>query len=260
MDTFANSTTPIRRVLRPDELHRIHTMIHDAADTRQLLVLALGVLYDALLATPGSGPTAQPIVPDRYALPSSQWQAILTAMTRRAEAWGTAAEIGLALATGLLPGQYDDPSVPAPDLRLPDYRPAEFRITLTRDAIDVITNCEAHLDQLHRYYGPISEVYQTALHSWHRNLTVLLTINAGSDLRLSGDGPLSLFVRASSGLTCGLIFHQVTRRCTIDGCDALIADDGAARPPHTGAAVGDHQHIPSYPLAAARPGTWSLHS
>ena len=263
MDTSTNPTNPnptvqVRRVLHPDELHRIHTVIRDAADTRQLLGTALRVLYDALSTDTES--EARPIAPGRYAIPTSQWQAILTAMTSRAQAWGTAAEVGLELALNLLPARYDDPTVPAPDLALPDYRPAEFRIMLTRDAVDVIAACEAHLSQLRGYYGHASEIYQDALHSWHRNLAAMLTMNTGRDTQVSKDGPLSLFVRTSSGLVYGLIFHGATRYCTSDGCDAPIADDGTARPAHTGAAVRDHAHTPSYPVGAPRPGTWSFHS
>jgi hypothetical protein len=251
---------PDRRVLSSDDLHQIHTVIRDAANTRQLLGTALRVLYDAMSTDTEAPAEATPIVPGRYAIPTSQWQAILTAMTSRAQAWGTAAEVGLELALNLLPTHYDDPTVPAPDLALPDYRPAEFRITLTRDAVDVIVTCEAHLAQLNDFYGPASEVYKAALHSWHRNLAAILTMNTGSNTFVSKDGELSLFVRTSSGLVYGLIFHAATRYCTSDGCDALITDDGTARPAHTGAAVRDHKHTPSYPVGAPRPGTWSFHS
>jgi hypothetical protein len=258
VDTSTNPTTPVRRVLSPDELHRIHTVIRDAADTRQLLGTALGVLYDAL--STDAEAEARPVIPSRYAIPASQWQAILTAMTQRAQAWGTAAEVGLELALNLLPAYYDNPAVPAPDLDLPDYRPAEFRITLTRDAVDVIAASEAHLAQLRDFYGPGSEIYQSALHSWHHNLSATLTMNSGSDTHVSKDGALSLFVRTSSGLVYGVIFHGTARYCTSDGCDALIDDGGTARPAHTGAAMRDHEHTPSYPVGAPRPGTWSFHS
>jgi hypothetical protein len=246
VSSSTNSTAPVRRVLSPEDLHRIHAAIRDAADTRQLLGTTLNALYTAL--STDTDPAAGPIIPGRYAIPTSQWQAILAAITRRAEAWGTAAEVGLELATNLMPAHYDDPAVPAPDLPLPDYRPLEHRLTLSRDAVDVITACEAHLSRLRACYGPASEVYQSALHSWHRNLAALLTMNTGADTRVG------------TGLLYALIFHGATRRCTTAGCDALIDDDGTARPARTGAPVLDHEHTPSYPAGAARPGVWFVHS
>jgi hypothetical protein len=39
----------------------------------------------------------------------------------------------------------------------------------------VINACETHLDRLRTHYGPASSTYQDGLHSWHRNLTALIT-------------------------------------------------------------------------------------
>jgi hypothetical protein len=258
---------PIRHTLSTNDLRRIHTAIRDATSTRQLLAATLDALYTALsgATTPagtrlaGTTPSG-PISADQNAIPASQWQAILNAVTRRAEAWGTAAEIGLELALNLMPGRYDDPTVPAPDLRLGDYRPAEYRLTLTCGAVDVIAACEAHLARLRACYGPASQIYQTALHSWHSRLSDLLTMNNGADTQIGRDGELALLVRAGSGLVYALIFHGDTRHCTAEGCDALLDDDGTPRPAHTGAVVLDHPHTPSYPPGAPRPGTWTFHS
>jgi hypothetical protein len=264
MTIEANPTGQLRRTLSTDELHRILATIRDATDTRHLLGAAVGALYNALLADTGRTvdqlPQGDRIHPGDYAIPTSQWQAILAAITNRAQAWGAAAEVGLELALGLMPSHYDDPQVPAPDLTLPDYRPPEHTVTLSREALDVIDQCEAHLGRLRTVYGQASSIYQDALHSLYRNLAALLTMNSGARTRVSKDGNLSLFVRTSSGLVYALIFHGATRRCTTPGCDALLADDGAARPSHTSAPVLDHEHHPSYPLDGPRPGTWSFHT
>jgi len=264
MTTSANSTSRVRRPLTADELHTILSAVRDAADTRQLLTTAVRALYTALLADTGHTfdnlPAGEQIDPGEYAIPTSQWQAILAAITGRAHAWGTAAEVGLELALNLMPSHYDDPQTPVPDLPLPDYRPLERTLTLSREAVDVIDACETHLAQLRSFYGPASDTYQTALHSWHRNLAGLFTMNTGADTHIGKDGELSLFVRTSSGLVYGLIFHGATRHCTTSGCDALINDDGTAQPSHHGAAALDHKHTPSYPLDGPRPGGWSFHS
>jgi hypothetical protein len=253
-----SSTAQVRTTLTDHDLHRIHAAVIDAADTRQLVETTLTILYDALAG--GAGTHAGQITPQRYAIPTSQWLAILTAVTQRAQAWGTAAPVGLELALTLMPGHYHDPDVPAPDLNLPDYRPAEHRLTLTRDAVDVITDAEAHLGRLHTCYGSTSEIYQTALHSWHRSLAGLFSMDFGADTQISRDGELSLFVRTASGLVYALIHHGADRHCTDDGCHTLIGDDGTTRPASTGATVLDHEHTPSYPTDAPQPGSWSFHS
>jgi hypothetical protein len=259
MDNAANHPIdPIRRVLDADELARIDTTIRAATDTRQLLGSTLTVVYAALCGEPE--PATRQIDPDRYAIPTSQWQAIAAAITNRAHAWGTAAEVALELATNLMPDRYDEPTVPAPDFAMPDFRPAEYQLTLTREALDVIAACEAYLGQLHDSYGPASPVYQAALHSWHRNLTSVLSMPTGGAAHISRDGERSLFIRTSSGLAFAMIFHGATRRCTSPSCAALIDDNGRAHPANAAGAVLDHAHTPTYPIDAPRPGTWSLHS
>jgi len=258
------STGQVRRALSTTELQHILDAVRDATDTRQLLSTAIGALYTALLADTGRDltqlPDGQQVRPGDYAIPATQWQAILTAITGRAQQWGTAAEVALAASVDYMPAQYNDPRVPAPTLTLPDYRPAQHIVVLHRDAVDVIAACQRHLDQLRAFYGPLSDTYQDASHSWHRNLTGLFTMTTGAHTHVGKDGPLSLIVRTSSGLLYGLLFHGATRRCTSDGCDALIADDGTARPSHTGTRVLDHPHLPSYPLDGPRPGTWTVHT
>ena len=264
MSTTPNDpTAPVRRVLGSDDLDHIFYVIRAATGTGHLLDTVLAALYAALTGEPSdtdAGITASGVHPDRYAIPTSQWQVITAAITNRAQAWGTAAEVGLELAMNLMPTQYAEPSVPAPNFALPDYRPIEYRLTLTRDAIDVISACELHLERLRAFYDPASDIYQTAVHSWHCNLTSLLTMNTGGHTIVSRDGDLSLFIRAGNGLVFALIFHEAARRCTGKGCAALIDDDGTTRPAWNGAAVRDHKHTPTYPVGAPRPGTWTFHS
>jgi hypothetical protein len=265
MTATANNGRIPRRALTRDELHRILAVIREATDTRQLRDTTLRTLYTILLADAGAPlddlPDGQRINPGAFAIPTTQWQLILRAATNRAQEWGTAAEIGLELALGLMPTHYDDPDTPVPEVTLPDYRPVEHIVTFDRAALDVIAAAEAYLAKLHTAYGATSSIYQQALVSWHRNLTAVLTMNTGPHTRVTWDGELSLFVRTSSGLVYGLIFHGATRHCTQPGCHTLIADDGTAHPAGgTGATVIDHHHAPSYPLGQPPPGTWSLHS
>jgi hypothetical protein len=251
-----------RRPLTADELDIIRQRILVAADSAGLLHDAVLAIYAPLLADTGSTlddlPAGERLNPADFAIPSSQWNAIVDAIGRRAQAWGTTAAIAMEL-INVMPSTYDDPDVATPDFELRDYRPEVYDLQVSRDAIDVIGACETHLDQLSTDYGPTSAIYLDALHSWHRRLAGLFSRNGGVNTVISKDGPMSLLVR-TGGLTYGLIWHGATRRCTDRACDALIDDDGMGRPAHTAATVLDHDHSPSYRLDAARPGQWSFHS
>src|SRR4051794_16386893 len=100
--TTTNPTGSKRRALTPDELHTIHVAIRGAQDTPDLRNAALGALSPPLRAATGNPlhemrGTGQ-LKPGASATPPSQWQATLAAVPRRAEAWGTAAQVGLDLA------------------------------------------------------------------------------------------------------------------------------------------------------------------
>jgi hypothetical protein len=256
---------PTRRVLTTDDLHVIQDAAEAAENTGHLLRTAVTALYTALRDRPDhlsqdERPSpAQLIRPGDYAIPSSQWQAILAVITGRAQAWGTAAEVGLELALNLMPSHYDDPDVPEPDLPLPDHRPTEHRVTFTRDAIDVITACQTHLQRLRDHYHPTSATYRIAADSWHDRLAGLLSANTGADTHVNSYGNLGLLVRTSSGLFYALVFHADPRHCTTTECGALIDDDATPRAART-STVLDHDHTPSYPVGAPTPGHWSLHS
>lgn len=255
-------TVPARYQLTNDDFAAIQSAIRNAASTRDLLTTSIDALYRAILTDTGRSPATLPhrhqLRPGDYALPTSQWQAIVDAITARALQWGTVAEVALELSLNLMPGQYDDPQVPVPQLDLPDYRPIEHTLVISREATDVLTACQQHLDRLRQAYGPASRLYLDALHSWLRCLHLLLSMNLGAATAISKDGPLGLFVRTGSGLIYAVIFHPVPRRCIVAGCGQPIADDGTTLPAAT--SVAAHQHQPSYPLDGPQPGTWSLHS
>jgi hypothetical protein len=256
-------TDQYRRALTARELDTISQRIRDAADTGQLLNDGIGAVYNALLADTGrtlhSFGDGSRLDVTAFAIPATQWTAIVAAITRRAQQWGTGPLLALEL-VNLMPSTYNDPNTPTPDLPQPDYRPTTYRLHVHRDAVDVIAACEAHLTALHDYYGATSTTFQKAWQSWHHNLIGLFIRSTGVDTHISKDGPRSLYVQTSSGLVYGLIFHGATRHCTTTGCAALIDDTGTARPSHSTATVLNHPHTPSYPIGAPQPGEWSFHS
>jgi hypothetical protein len=257
--TDPNLTSPIRRVLSDDSIADILTVIRDANSTSQLLEDTVRTLYRAIIAG-GPAPTSSPIRPDDYALPVTQWQAIVGAVAARAEQWGTQAVIGLELAMFLMPGQYDDPTVPAPDMPLGDYQPPMRTIEWANDALDEVGAVSTYLDHLRTAYGPTSPLFFEAADSWLRALTAIITMNLGTTTAVSKDGPLSLLVQTGSGLVYAAVFHPAARRCTVADCGTHLRDDGTIQPVHADTPAPEHQHIASYPLDGPRPGTWSLHS
>jgi hypothetical protein len=263
--TSTDPAGPIRHVLSDDNIASIRAAIRDANNTQQLLSDTVRVLFDAILSgrepdSRNSTSEAADVRPGDYALPSAQWQAIVSAVTERAQQWGTQAEAGLELVLNLMPGQYDDPVISAPQLQQPEYRPVVHTLLWARDAIDVVTACTIHLDRLREAYGPDSPPYQEALYSWHRALTAVVAMNTGATTTISKYGPMDLLVHTSSGLIYAVIFHGASRYCTVAGCGARIRDDGTIQATHTATPVDEHQHVASYPLAGPRRGVWSLHS
>lgn len=251
-----SGSSPIRHVLSAEDLTRIHTAIRDAADTKDLLTGTARTIYQALATI--TTESAAAVSAAGYALPTSQWLAILDAATQRAQQWGTHAEVALDLAMNLMPGQYDDPAVLAPELPLPDYRPQHYQLQLDRDTLDVIADCTRHLQHLHAAYGQQSPLYQDAMRSWTTALTTILSMGTGAVATVHRDGPLSLLAHTSSGLIYAVTFHGIARRCTVTGCGAHLADDGSTDPADK--ITADHEHVPSYPFGGPQPGTWTLHS
>ena len=262
MSAPTDSGYRVKRPLTEAELDRLHTTISNATNTTNLYLNVFRTVYGALLADVGATidnlSEDNKLIPGQYAIPTSQWQAITTAVTDRAAAWGAGVLLVLDLIQ-YMPAHYEDPHTPAPDWTRIDHRPPAQHLELSRDAVDAITACETHLDALARAYGSDSTRYQDALRSWHRNLILLFGLGFGDHTRVSRDGHMSLFAHTSSGFVYAIIFHGHQRHCTTPGCAARINDDGTV-PDTDATTVLDHEHTPSYPLDAPQPGSWSHHS
>lgn len=252
----------LRRPLTGSEIDAVLAAIAAATDTEDLARRVQRAVLTPLLKDAGvpaeSLNAEHPIDLHSFAIPAAQWQAILSAAIDRAGQWGAAPAV-LDLIS-VAPATYEDPDVPMPDIPAVDHRPPVLDLHITREASDVIAGSEAHLYALAMYYGIQSTVFQTALTSWHHNLVLFLTMGLGADTHVTTDDDRSLLVRTASGLTYGIVFHPDVRHCTIDDCAAVIEDDGTARPAASGACITEHQHQPSYPLNAPRPGRWTAHS
>jgi hypothetical protein len=256
-------TVPLRRVLTGDDLRAIHAAAQAATSPAQLLADCLTALHAALRA-PASRARAEalreadtptsPSGPVGYAIPTGQWNAIFDAITGRAHAWGLAAELGLDLALNLMPAAYDDPDTDVGPV-LADLRPGEHHLTLTRDAVETIAACQAHLRLLASRYHPASPAYRLAADSWNDLLAVLLT--AHPHARVTGHGDLGLLIESTGSTAWALTYRPDTRRCTTAGCQAVIDNDATARAPSPDATVLDHQHVPSHPLDGPAPGRWT---
>ena len=256
--------TTIRRPLTATELENILTAMSTAGDHAHLLYATVATLLDVLLADDGrSMATLAPgekIDPRRWAIPATQWEAITEIALRYAARWGSGPQLMLDL-VHRLPATYDDPAVPVPALDIPDLRPGQLTIEVSRDAVDVIAACTAHVHALAIQYGPGSDIYRTAADSWLKAVTGLLSMGFGAATRIRRDDPLSLYVTTGSGHVYGLLWHPATRWCTAgDGCQAIIRDDGTARPAGSTGVVADHEHVPAFPPAAPVPGQWYAHS
>jgi hypothetical protein len=253
------TTARVRRALTDTELADIITATTTATSPAQVLVTAITGVYTALLGHGLDSLGEQRLDPAGFAIPATQWLAILEAATNCAEQWGTAAQIGLELANRM-PSSYDDPTVPAPTLDLPDRRPAVHHLHVHRDAVDVMAACTHYIDDLGQYYGLRSDTYHQAANSWLRQMANLFSLGTGADTTVTADGPLSLFIRTASGLVYAVVFHPTPRVCTVTGCPAVVNDDGSTTTPTGQQSVEDHEHQPSYPLGAPSPGQWHAHS
>lgn len=139
----------------------------------------------------------------------------------------------------------------------PDTRPYTVDFTLTREALDVITACNNRVIELGQFYGDKSPQYRDAAVSLLRQMVSLFGQPWQAQTRVMKDGPLSLIV--NSGITFGIIWHEVQRRCANDGCRAVINDDGTAWTYMPDFPMCDNHEL-SFPLDAPHPGTWSFHS
>jgi len=257
-------TDPIHRALSTEELTTIIERITGAEDINKLLPIVVVTVYDTLLAdlglTLGTLPQGQKLDPRNFLIPARQWEAISGAVTDRATELGSLPELAADL-INLLPGTYEDPAAPVPDLPHTDQRPDHLDVSFTRDAVEVITAAHHHIQALAAHYGPSSREHLTAATTWLARLALIHSMTFGPRVWVTRHGKLSLMVTSSSGYTFAITFHGDTRRCTAgDGCTALIADNGTVHAPYATAMVAEHAHQPSFPLDAPRPGSWSLHS
>lgn len=140
-----------------------------------------------------------------------------------------------------------------------DETVTEFEFTVTRRAAETIQAMRNHVEKIGTDWGKASPEYQEALDSFARQVSTIFSNPIAPKTTVGKDGDLSLIV--SSGIVFGVIFHGTKRYCTTEECGAYLNDDGHAwtydrerRP------VLEHEHVPSYPLDAAQPGTWSFHS
>jgi hypothetical protein len=253
-----------QRALTGAEMTSVMTAINAASSTPEILVAALNTVFTALLEPLGEsladyGPTRR-LDPTSFAIPFTQWTAISQACMARADAFGGRMHVAIEL-INVMPASYDDPSAAVPDTPPEDQRPYEHVLTVTREATDVIAAAARHCADLGRYYGQDSREYRQAVASWQHSISQVFSMAFGPQSHVSRDGDLSLLVSTGSGFIYGIIFHPERRRCTADGCQAVINDDGIAWTYSPGdAACPAGQHLPSYPLDAPHPGSWSVHS
>ncbi len=253
----------VKRPLTEEEIHAVVDAVERASNGAELLDGAVRAIFTALLSDLGErlddfGPDHR-LDPGDYAIPKIQLDALTRAVTSRADEWGTSIHLTLDL-INVMPSWYDDPAVLAPVIAVQDRRPYRHDLHISRDAVDVIAACEAHLAALRGFYGADCELYRAALVSWHRQLAGLFSMRLGADTQVTADGAMSLFVHTGSGYVYAIVWHGDRRRCTVDGCTVTIRDDGTADTRVTGAPTPEHEHQPSYPLDAPHPGQWTAHS
>lgn len=253
-----------RRALTTQELDQILTRIQETSSPEHLLHATVAGLYDTLLGDTGQSLASLPadlaVNPAEFAIPTTQWEAITAAALNHANQWGASSRLALDL-VNWAPASYHDPTVPAPTLNLPERRPEQLELHVTRAATDTIAQCRRHVADLGDYYGTDSPFYLQAAQTLLHHLCHLFSVGLGATTQVHTDGlaHLSLFVVTGSGFVYGIIFHPQPRHCTIEGCGASIDDDGTAH--RSGATqVDEHDHVPSHPLDAPTPGTWSAHS
>lgn len=258
------TTYRVRRALTGPEMTSVMTAINAAGNVPEILDAALTTVFTALLEPLGESLTdydpGRRLDPGAFAIPAAQWAAISEACMTRADAFGGRMHIAMEL-INVMPASYDDPSATVPDSPPRDQRPYEHVLTISREATDVIAAASRHCAELGRYFGEDSREYREAVESWQRLLSQVFSMAFGPQTRVSRDGDLSLLVSTASGFVYGIIFHRDRRYCTADGCKAVINDDGTAwtYSPDDETCTGG-QHVPSYPLDAPHPGSWSFHS
>jgi hypothetical protein len=254
----------VRRPLSGPELDTVRRYIHaDVPNAGELLDSVVAAVFALLLAdVDETYPDQQPnpgFERGQYAIPVTQWMAISLAVTARARTWGATTAVEMDLAA-LMPGAYDAPDVPTPDLGPTDQRPSSVQLEITRPAGEVIAACQRHLDELAYAYGGLDLSYLIAANSWNQQLGRLLTAPAGTQAVLHADGPLSLYVSTGDGDHHSIAFQPDPNRCTTGGCEAVatVTPGGVLlwQPASPEPAGTDHDHTPHQPPGAPQRGTW----
>src|SRR5688572_10633071 len=116
--TIPTDSYRVRRALTDAELSSLFERIDAATGTADLLTGALNRLFDTLLADLGESRadygSQRRLDPRILAIPEPQWTAITAAVTGRAHAWGTGAQLALEL-VNLMPSAYPDHTATVPD-------------------------------------------------------------------------------------------------------------------------------------------------
>lgn len=259
-------TTPyrVRRALSLEEMTSIRRQIEAADSGAAIVTTALGAVFTALLTPLGESlndyDSERKLDPAQFAIPKTQWAVISDLCLAKADAYGARADVALDL-INIMPSTYEDPKAVVPPTRRVDHRPYEHVLRVSREATDTIAAASHHCDQLATYFGTDSAQYHDAVRSWQHCVSRLFSMGLGAELRVTREDELSLLVNSKTGFTYAIFFYPESRRCSRQGCSAVIDDDGRA---HSYVA-GEHlcpegQHELSYPLDAPQPGRWSLHS
>ncbi|WP_147339714.1 hypothetical protein [Actinomadura spongiicola] len=261
-----SSTTTYRaqRALTGDELTAIRKQTEAAGSPAEIVATVVRAVFTVLLAPLGESlddyNRDRQLIPGQFAIPQTQWEAISDAALNRADTFAARALLALEL-IDVMPCTYPDPDAPVPPVERVDQRPYEHVLTVAREATDVIAAASAHCDRLGAAFGVGSPEYREAVTSWQHGLSRLFAMGLGARTYVTRDGELSLLVRCEPGFVYGIVFHPVQRRCTRDGCRAVINDDGHAWTYlRDDPKCPDGDHTPSYPLDAPHPGIWQFHS
>jgi hypothetical protein len=104
-----------RRALTGEQMAAVLVAIRAVDDPAALLPTVLAHVYDGLLHHDGRRLAdlrrGQPISPQDWQIPASQWDTIAGAASDHAERWGTAAQLRADL-LDRMPGCFDDPAAP----------------------------------------------------------------------------------------------------------------------------------------------------
>lgn len=127
-------------------------------------------------------------------------------------------------------------------------------------AIETMSAMHEHVLKLRSYFGSTSSRYTEAAERLAHVLRSISLQGFGDHAEVTKDGDLSLFVNEGRGsYVYGIIWHGERRHCTVEGCKAVLNNDGTFWT-YSGGPVCEGPHVPDYPYDAPQPGSWSVHS